>query len=203
MSKTYFIESIQNKNEINWNDIPLGFINENGWNSIPKYNCSFQIVFVKKYGFIIKLTANESNPWALYQNDNDPVYLDSCLEAFLMFDDEKYINLETNSLGAKLQCIGKNRSNRCSILDLNISAISENNEDEWSIIIDLPLCKILQMFENLTENDFVEGFSFKGNFYKTGKNPFNGLEHYFMWNKVETPSPDFHQPIFFGNLVII
>ena len=70
-NKKYYINIINNKNELNWDKVPLGLIMENGWQSVPKYDSYFQIVFIKDYGFILKLTTNESNPWAIYKKDND------------------------------------------------------------------------------------------------------------------------------------
>ena len=160
------------------------------------------MVFIKDYGFILKLTTKEKEPWASYYNDNDPVYMDSCLEAFLLFDEEGYINLETNSKGARIQAIGKDRFNRRSILNIGVDAKPEIKDDEWSIILEIPLQKLQKVYQNLNINNVKSGFSFKGNFYKTGKNPINNLEHYYMWNKVETSNPDFHQPSYFGDLCI-
>lgn len=202
MRKTYYIETLLDKRNIPWENIPLGLINENGWNSIPKYESYFQVVFVKDYGFLIKLTTKEKNPWANYINDNDPVYLDSCLEAFLLFDNNEYINLEYNSLGAKINSHGKDRFSRRSIIDINLQREIITADDSWSIVIEVPLSKLLLIYPNLNIKDIDKGYSFMGNFYKTGKNPIDNLEHYYMWNRVDTLNPDFHQPTYFGELII-
>lgn len=202
MQKTYFIKTLLDKNNINWSVVPLGLINENGWNSKPHFESYFQIVFVKEYGFLIKLLTKEANPWANYHKDNDPVYLDSCLEAFLLFNDEEYINLETNSLGTRLQAIGNDRNNRKTIIDKNIKVIPIKKNDGWSLIIDLPFDKLSNIYTNFDVSKIKSGFSFKGNFYKTGKNPLDGVEHYYMWNRINTINPDFHQPSQFGILII-
>lgn len=202
MNKKYYIKTFDSKSDFQWDNIDIGNIDVNGWNSIPQYVSFFKMVFIKDYGFILKLTTKEKEPWAIYSNDDDPVYMDSCLEAFLLFDKEGYINLETNSNGARIQTIGKDRFNRCSILNIGFEAKIEIKDDEWSIILEIPLQKLKKIYQNLDINCFKKGFSFKGNFYKTGKNPNTNLEHYYMWNMVETSNPDFHQSKYFGELLL-
>lgn len=68
------------------------------------------IGFIPRDGFYLKLVCEETNPLRTYTKANDPVYQDSAMEVFLMFDSEGekahkgvYINLEMNSNGAFLQ----------------------------------------------------------------------------------------------------
>jgi len=53
---------------------------------------------------------------------------------------------------------------------------------------------------------FVPGFEVKkgaqlyGNFYKCGDETVK--PHYISWNKVDTPTPNFHQPQYFAPLIV-
>ena len=67
------------------------------------------IGFVPGEAFYLKMISEEKNPLRKYKNANDPVYQDSAMEAFLMFEPESarmtkdiYINLEVNANGALL-----------------------------------------------------------------------------------------------------
>src|ERR1700752_419874 len=61
----------------------------------------------------LKYYVEEENATARYNNTNDPVYKDSCVEFFIEFDDDKgYYNLEFNSAGACLAGFGRNKEDR-------------------------------------------------------------------------------------------
>jgi hypothetical protein len=47
---------------------------------------------------------------------------------------------------------------------------------------------------------FKEGYSFRANLYKCGDE--TEVEHYNMWNRVETPTPDYHQLPYFGMMTL-
>lgn len=202
MIKSYQIIALDKQEDINWNIVNKAYIDENGWNSISNYVSFAQMVFIKDYGFIVKLICKEKNPWANCLKDGDPVYNDSCLEAFFLFDGKRYVNFETNSLGVRLQAIGENRHNRQSILEHNIRPVLEKDKEGWSITIDIPLSKIEDIYKDFDIGQIKSGFAFKGNFYKTGLYPSSGQAHYYMWNRINTPEPDFHQPSQFGTLII-
>ena len=62
--------------------------------------------FVPGDGFYIKMVCEEKDPLRAYENDLDPVYRDSAMEAFFMFESEKersglatYLNFEAMPMG--------------------------------------------------------------------------------------------------------
>ena len=71
-----------------------------------------QLAFIPKKGFIARLTAYESEPKAVYKNNMDPVYTDSCLEFFARYKKGGYVNCEVNANGAILSAYGEGRGNR-------------------------------------------------------------------------------------------
>ncbi len=205
MNKKYLIKTVEHKEDIDWNNILKEDIAVMSWKGYELYKSYFQICYIKNSSLLIKLTSLESKPWANATIDMGPVYLDSCLEAFLSFDGKRYINLETNSLGVRLQAIGENRYNRIPLIDKNndgFKVSSKVSDASWSIVIELPLEKICELFVNLKTNDFKSGFMFSGNFYKTGLNPTDKKEHYMSWTNIDTSQPDFHQIQYFGDLEI-
>ena len=130
------------------------------------------------------------------------------MEFFAAFDSQRYINIESNSVGALVCQFGATKSNRKSATDyLSMANMIKTNpavEDEsWTLTIELPLEKLQAFYGNsMTDSTFTSGYSFKGNFYKIGSDPATGVRHYGMWNEVGTSSPDFHQPSYFGTLVM-
>lgn len=205
MTKKYFINIFIDKDELDWNKVPKEDINVSSWKGYEKYDSTFQICYIKNDSFIIKLTSYESSPWANANVDMGSVYLDSCLEAFISFDKKKYINLETNSLGTRLQAIGENRYNRIPLINNNENGFDvriDKSPKEWSVIIELPIEKICKLFPDVLATEFESGFSFLANFYKTGLDPVTNKEHYMSWIKIDSPLPDFHLIKYFGILEI-
>ena len=59
----------------------------------------------KDHGFLVEMTCEEADPLRTYIKMNDPVSLDSGMEAFLGFWSEEtplYVNVEMNANGATL-----------------------------------------------------------------------------------------------------
>jgi hypothetical protein len=62
---------------------------------------------------------------------------------------------------------------------------------EWELTVKIPL-RIM----GIDPNNLPE--KIKGNFYKCADG--TDSPHYVTWNPVQTPTPDFHRPEFFGEL---
>ena len=188
-----------------FDDIEKAEINECVWLFDYKPYSFAQVVFVKNEGFLIKLTSFESNPKAVHQGFYSNVYKDSCLEMFAKFDNscEKYVNIETNSIGASLIAIGKDRHERVridEIIEKPFPVKAFKDKDKWSTEIFVSL-KDLEKLYGLDRSIFKEGYEFYGNFYKCGDE--TETEHYVMWNRVETEKPDYHRPEYFGKFILI
>ena len=201
----YKIKTVSEVKDINWYDIPAVAIDTYKWVECEEIDAYAQLVFVSDYGFICRMTALESDPFTRYTEYGDPACLDSCLEFFVTFDGEKYMNIEANSGGALYVGIGASRNDHTPAHEIipeseMIEVTPEVKDDEWTVTINLPLEKIEQLYEK-TLSDFESGFTFGGNFYKT-ECADNGNEHYGMWNEVSSDLPDFHRPDSFGKFII-
>ena len=160
------------------------------------------LVLVRDRGFLARLTSFETEPRALCRVTDGEVYRDSCLEFFVNFAPERgqaYLNCEVNALGT-LHCkFGPGRAGRRALPPelVRPSVRCERFADRWQAEIFLPLPTVCALFGR---GGFAPGETLRGNFYKCGDG--TALPHYGMWNPVLTEEPDFHQPEFFGELVL-
>jgi hypothetical protein len=72
-----------------------------------------------------------------------------------------------------------------------------STEDGWGVEYMFPLSFLQLFYPGLTLNS---GKEMRANFYKCGD--CTPAPHYKTWNPVGTPSPDYHQPAYFGNLIL-
>jgi len=203
--RVYRVARVAKKDEIDWTKIPAAAIDNYKWLECTEYKAYAQLVFAEDYGFICKMTCEESNPAATYTEMDSAVCFDSCMEFFVIFAGEKYLNLEANSIGTKCMGFGKKRDTRAKVnrkLKGGFDAIPEVTEDKWTLTYMLPMEQIQIFYPDVTFDTFSSGYEFSGNFYKTGSADITGSEHYGMWNVVETEGPDFHQPSFFGKFIM-
>lgn len=159
--------------------------------------------FVEGDGFYLKMTCEEENPLRVYQEFGDPVYKDSAMEAFFMFESETgkgYFNFEMNANGALLTEFGTGREGRKK-LDPEIGKLlecrAEMKEDQWSVSLHLPL-KVLEKFYGTFE--IKEGYKVRCNFYKISET--KETEHYASCFPIDSETPNFHLPEFFGTATI-
>ncbi len=190
--------------DVDWNTVPVAHIDNFFWYEGHSPKTTAQLVYVTDFGFILHMTCAEVNPKATYHNYNEHVYKDSCMEFFCDYlGDGRYINMEMNSLGTLLSCIGPDRYDRTPIADFSGGKIfpvkGEVCDGTWSVTAAIPaslLCKIL----GVDSIPFGSGYTFRGNFYKCGDE--TAVIHYGMWNPIGTEKADFHRPEYFGTLVI-
>lgn len=204
----YTVKTFDSADAIDWSIVESAAIDTYKWVDSVEYEATAQLAYVKDYGFICRMTCVESDPPAIYTQFGDPVYLDSCMEFFAAWDGKSYINMEVNSIGTLCCQFGPSKQGRLSATDfLSLEemfvATPVVGEEEWNITIDIPLEKLQRFYgENLSADIFTSGYSFKGNFYKIGSDPVTGVRHYGMWSVVDTQSPDFHRPEYFGTIVM-
>lgn len=173
------------------------------WN---KFSYKPEASFTMAYGtdcIFLKFYIREADIKANFCRSNTPVHLDSCVEFFIAFDGEKnYYNLEFNCTGTCYAAYGDEKTKR------------EELKETW---IDLIKCQSLIKKESLPGSTFywelttiipLETFGFhsltslankscKVNFYKCGDSL--PMPHYLCWNEIQSSSPNFHLPEFFGN----
>lgn len=202
--KEYFVK-YYDKEPYDLSGAQTAYIDNYVWGTKYTPGAYAKLIFVKDIGFVLEMTAEERNPRAIYTDYNDPVYTDSCLEFFAAFDNtsNKYINMEMNSKGTLLSCVGSGRNNRIPIFDLTGCRIFPINatvkENTWKVKALIPL-EMLQSIYNMDTSVFVPGYEFRGNFYKCGDD--TEIPHYGSWSPVITERPDFHRPEYFGILTI-
>jgi len=139
-------------------------------------------------------------------NFNEEMHLDSCVELFIAFDDDKgdYYNLEFNCLGYAKVAYGSGRGSRTLLpvpLIVSISSFAKidslfiegRKRFQWELLLLIPKT----VFSH-TRLSSLRGKNTKANFYKCG----DGLSapHFLTWNRIVCPEPDFHRPEFFGSL---
>lgn len=156
------------------------------------------MAMLKDDGFIILMTAIEKNPLRRYSKDDDPVYKDSALEAFLNFNPERgqdYLNFEMNANGAILSGFGRGRNRRrvADITKYRATCTAEISEASWNVILKIPM----ELIRDVYQLDSIEaGSKITCNFYKICEDP--QFEHYASYAPIMNDIPDFHLPEFFS-----
>lgn len=178
----------------------VDFVN---WKVYPyKPIVAFYLAHNNHHLFIL-YKVSEENICAKYVKDNDAVWEDSCVEAFLAKDiNEGYFNIEANCIGTVLVGYGKKRDNRIHLGKEQMQRIKrasslgkeiigkDNINENWWLQLTIP-------FEIL---GVMKGQALYANFYKCGdkcKEP-----HFLSWQPISTLQPDFHQPDFFAELTL-
>ncbi|MGL4804742.1 MAG: carbohydrate-binding family 9-like protein [Bacteroidales bacterium] len=141
---------------------------------------------------------------ALYTQDQDPVWQDSCVEFFTQIPGENtYYNFEFNCIGT---CLASKRISREESTSLDPETMAKivrypslGNRPfremqglfAWDLIVVIPFEIIGLDGNNLPEK-------IKANFYKCADG--TSLPHYLSWNPIKTENPDFHRPEYFGEI---
>lgn len=141
---------------------------------------------------------------AVNYKNNSPVADDSCVEFFMKLPgSDEYWNFEFNCIGTVNASHRVTRDNPTRLTDEQIASIGryascgtrpfEEMEGvfAWNLTIAVPFALVGLDPENLPEYIL-------GNFYKCGAKM--SLPHYLSWMPIDTPSPDFHRPEFFGRI---
>lgn len=155
-------------------------------------------------GILLKYFVSENAIRIRYQNPNEPVYKDSCVEFFISFNgEEAYYNFEFNCIGACLLGFGAEKEGRRLLSEelihqiKHLSVIHSSNDGQtaikWELTVMIPL-KVFVYHPGLS----LQGRHCKANFFKCG----DGLPdpHYLAWNNIASVSPNFHLPEFFGSV---
>lgn len=176
------------------------------WESDPPYrpDCFCKIGLVND-DIVAYLKCYENDPRAVYENRDDPMYLDSCLELFVacVKDRKEYVNVECNSRGAFLCEFGDGKYNRTLARDLtSFSPEVESFKGEdgkgayWGVCVVLSndfICDIYNLADDFTVTDI------RANFYKCGDDC--AVQHYVAFSPVTTLPPGFHNPDCFVNFI--
>lgn len=179
---------------------PIAHVN---WKEFPyKPAVHFQITHDNQR-IIIHYSVQEEFVKAQYVRINEAVWEDSCVEFFVSFDGKaSYYNIEFNVLGAGLIGAGSRVKDERIRLEPATTAkiqtattvVNVGGKKKWNIILVIPTeVFVKDKIERLT------GVTTHGNFFKCGDSL--PTPHFLSWNKIEYPTPNFHLPDFFGELV--
>lgn len=145
----------------------------------------------------------ENEVKAVCKKDGGEVWKDSCVEFFISFDGHTYYNIESNCMGKLVVATGSGRNKRESIPEELIKEIKrwpslgdkpvEGMTGKWELSLIIP--NSIFCPNELCPLNFTKA---TGNFYKCG----DGLKqpHFLSWNAIESETPNFHLPEYFGKL---
>lgn len=183
-------------------DIKPNLIDSVNW---KEYDYVPEAVFRIAYtddAILLRYAVKEKYIRASYLFPNDPVYKDSCVEFFISFEGEKYYNFEFNCIGTTLASYGSsNKETRMRLSAALIETIQTNSKiqcqrlnSSWELSVRIPI----NIFSE-TGIKSLKGIEATANFYKCGDDL--PLPHFLSWNEINHPSPNFHLPAFFGEIV--
>ena len=206
-AKTYRVKTLPSDTAtaaIDWSAIPAADVAHYAWCEGYTPVTEARLVYVAGDRFVLRMSCAEVDPKAVYTAYMEDVYKDSCMEFFAdWLGDGRYINMEMNAKGTLLSCIGPDRFTRTPVAAFTDGVIfpvaAERTAEAWSVTAEIPL-SLLARILGVDEVSVESGFAFRGNFYKCGDE--TEIPHFGMWNPVELPSPNFHCPEFFGNIVV-
>jgi hypothetical protein len=138
------------------------------------------------------------------------VWKDSCVEFFLNpfpESSDEYINMEFNALGVMLIGVGKDGDDSKryyfkekevegfeTVSSIKHPVVGSHGSTHWSLHVKIP--------KSFFEKQYGRAFTNKrtiANFNKCGDE--TEFEHYGSWNEVASPTPNFHLPQYFGDLI--
>ena len=154
----------------------------------------------------IKYAVHGSMLRAIYSNDQDPVYEDSCVEFFCKIpENEHYMNFEFNCIGTCQAAKRKSRTEDVAHFSLTELAKIKRYPSigrrafkemegmfEWELTVQIPFSLMDIDPDNLPKK-------LLGNFYKCADG--TDSPHFVSWSPIKTEKPDFHCPEFFGELI--
>ena len=201
------VKAIQVPELFRKNDIPYFDVCQVNWPKVFPYCPKMQAAIAcTDSAILVHYKVQEQSVRAVAQKDHDAVWEDSCAEFFSSpVEDGLYYNVECNCAGKLLIAVGPDRNQRTPAPKEVMEAVDrwaslgtepfdiKEETTEWEIALVIPFTTY---FKHHIES--LEGKTLRANFYKCGdKLP---MAHFLSWNPIGTPTPDFHQPTFFGEV---
>ena len=200
--KKYTIKKVTNL-PINWDEIEKAEIDTYAWLDNGYTPRVYAALCYDEEAIHVRFWAHESQVRAIHKSHGEMVCEDSCVELFLKpQNDDRYLNFEVNVLGYMLLGLGTSRHGREDIEVLPSFAIESSvkdaetyQDDMWTVGYKIPFAFLKSIYGDI---DFVtEGI--RANLYTCGE--YTKMPHYGMWNPVLLPSPEYHAPAYFGEMV--
>lgn len=154
-------------------------------------------------GFTLNIVVVEKNPRREKTEHLQFVHEDSCVEWFVNFLPEKcdrYFNFEVNANGVMNVSFCKDRYDKQDLSLQDIAFLEINTsiyETYWTVSYKVPFDLIRKY---IPEYRYRDGMKIRTNFYKCGDK--TEFPHYGVWNPIPLVEPDFHQPDYFGEVVL-
>jgi hypothetical protein len=193
-----------------WTDIPVLFIETYMWMS-NKYAplVSVKAFHTEKFIYLYYHVPEERIA-IRHTTFGSEVYKDSCVEFFLNPFPERsdeYVNMEFNALGVMLIGVGKDGDDTRryyfkekevegfeTVSSIKNPVVGTHGAAHWSLHVKIPK----SFFEKHYGRSFTAPRAI-ANFNKCGDETEH--EHYGSWNEVYSPTPNFHLPQYFGDLI--
>lgn len=188
-------------------DLPRHTLDVANWNNEFPYKPQVDFAIAHNgESIIIEYRVAESHVRAMATEPNGSVWLDSCVEMFITFDDSVYYNVECNCAGTILMAQGPGREgrtpataerigriDRVSSIDTAAPFDTKEAPAEWRVSMVVPI-------NVFTANDIksLRGMKARANFYKCGD--MLPAPHFLSLFPVGSPNPNFHLPEFFGEV---
>ncbi|MFI3305141.1 MAG: carbohydrate-binding family 9-like protein [Rikenellaceae bacterium] len=200
---TIQIKKVGSYDDLN-ESFPINTIENANWVEFPyKPEVTFQIGYDDRYLYV-RFEVVESHVRGSYLNDNEPVWQDSCVEIFIQEPDtDYYYNFEVNCIGTILAARRTSRADSTPLSEADLERVirgsslppkridRSDDPDAWALLLGIPFdligCKGVPA-------------ELRANLYKCGDR--TNTPHYLSWSPIDTPSPDFHRPEFFGTLML-
>ncbi len=182
-----------------WNSVPVSDVENILWKADCGVRMQQQLCY-DDTAIYVHQRAVEDKIRAEYTAPLSPVHEDSCMEFFFMPEGEsRYFNFEVNPNGCLHIGFGTDRENRTALCPKNgkdlFGLTTQTTEDGWEVFYRIPLA-FLQIF--YPGYSFSAGNKLLANSYKCGDK--TEYPHYLAWHPVESPKPDFHRPVDFGEM---
>lgn len=197
--KTYMIS--QTVSEPQWDTVAPLAVNEIAWLPAAGIGMTQQICY-DDFAIYIHQAATEDNIRSEHHDPLSQVCEDSCMEFFFspIPGDSRYFNFEWNLNGCLYLGLGTGRENAVRLLPKDPIGLfdfrASLTTDGWELFYKIPLC-FIQLF--FPEFQLRPGTVIGANCYKCGDKTVN--PHYLTWNPISSPTPDFHRPQDFGQMV--
>lgn len=176
-------------------------LTNNSWPHIPTDCLADFVIAHTGQQILIKFTIANDYFKSITRPINSEVHLDNCVEFFIAFDQSgHYYNIEFNCLGIGKVGYGKQKFKRTLLKESVVQKIktytkSDVQEDVFYWEMTLLIPADVFVFHQILN---FEGLSAEANFYKCGDELPN--PHFLCWNKIVSPTPDFHRPDYFGHV---
>lgn len=198
--ESYYIQRTDSAPQ--WDVIPTLSLHNILW--LPDANIRMtQQICYDDLAIYIHQRATEAHIRAMHHSPLVQVCEDSCMEFFFcpMPGDGRYFNFEWNLNGCLYLGFGTGRHHSVRLQPTEPTTLfdfhSNRTADGWEIFYKIPLSFIQLFFPDFR---LQTGAAIRANCYKCGK--LTAHPHYLTWNPSTSPTPDFHRPRDFGEMIM-